>query len=291
MATDGVRIIDGDSAHDTYWGIMNLYDNGATIETINSHFTFPQVDYFDDFDYEIYSTSYALAIWEIGHMNEYILQEVKKVIEKGVCVKEWTEECNEKLGKARQKELDKLWKKISSENNKVRKVKKYKIITNFLFEIDDVLTFQLSDNDYCATILLDIRQYRGFCTYSFGSVVYKEKKLPQLENIANYEIIGRKIPSNLGVDFMKSILLLDTEEIIKKGGIDRIYQQEAEKTGNFIIGMDKIGIEHRDLINFKDKFHKIGQIKIKDEFKTSGSYSSALNFDGFTKNFPNLEKL
>ena len=34
MATDGVKIIDGDLAHDTYWSIMDLYDKGADIATI-----------------------------------------------------------------------------------------------------------------------------------------------------------------------------------------------------------------------------------------------------------------
>lgn len=29
MATDGVKIIDADTAHDTYWGIMDLYDSGS----------------------------------------------------------------------------------------------------------------------------------------------------------------------------------------------------------------------------------------------------------------------
>lgn len=34
MATDGIKIIDGDLAHDTYEYIMELYDNGASAEII-----------------------------------------------------------------------------------------------------------------------------------------------------------------------------------------------------------------------------------------------------------------
>ena len=34
MATDGVKIIDGDLAHDTYEYIMELYDSGASAEII-----------------------------------------------------------------------------------------------------------------------------------------------------------------------------------------------------------------------------------------------------------------
>jgi hypothetical protein len=91
MATDGVKIIDGDTAHDTYWGIMDLYDSGATFETIKAKIPFPQPDYYDDFDYEIYTTAYALAVWETGFITDDIIQEVKKVIQKGACVKTWTQ--------------------------------------------------------------------------------------------------------------------------------------------------------------------------------------------------------
>lgn len=50
MATDGVKIIDGDAAHDTYWGIIDLFDSGANIETIRKKYPFPQPQeyYYDD---------------------------------------------------------------------------------------------------------------------------------------------------------------------------------------------------------------------------------------------------
>lgn len=288
MATDGVKIIDGDTAHDTCEGIMDLYDSGATIETIRSKNPFPQADYCDDFDCEIYTTAYALAIWEIGHMTENVLQEVKRVVEIGACVKSWTEEYDAKAGKARQKELDKLLTKISSENLKVRKVKKYKTISNFLFDENDVLVFQLTDKNYYATILFKIDQYRGHCTYEFGKILYKDKKNPTIEAISNAEIIGRKIPSGHRMD-MTSILSMGIEEMIKQGGLDDILKREAEKTGSFIIGMDKKAIEHKDLINFTDKFQKIGQLKIKPAYKDTGSYGGSSDFDDFTREFSDLD--
>jgi len=290
MATDGVKIIDGDTAHDTYWGIMDLYDNGATIETIRNKNPFPQApeDYYDDFNYEIYITAYALAIWEIGHMTDDVLAEVKKVIDKGACVKFWTEECNAKEGKARQKELDKLWNKISSFNQKIRKIKKYKVVTNFLLNINDVLTFQLKDKNYCATILFDIRQYRGECTYEFGKILYKDFKIPTIDDILNSEIIGRKIPSGHGMD-MTSIISMGIEEMLKQGGLEEIMKREAERTGSFLIGMDKTGVDHKDLINFTDKFHKIGNIKIRTEFKDTGSIGVASGFDDLIREFTDLD--
>ena len=78
-------------------------------------------------------------------MTEDKLAYVKSIIDKGACVKEWTEEYGQKEGKARQKEIDKLWKKISQPNPQVRARKKYRKITNLYFQPDDLLTFQLKD--------------------------------------------------------------------------------------------------------------------------------------------------
>lgn len=290
MATDGVKIIDGDTAHDIYWGIMNLYDTGAGIESIREQFPFPQTEAGysdDDFEYEIYTTAYALAIWEIGYMTDDILKEVRAVIDKGACVRVWTEEYGKDEGKARQKELDKLWKKISFENQQVRKIKNYKLLTDFLFEINDVLTFQLNNDSYCATILLDIQQYRGNCTYEFGMIDYKEVTKPAIEDILEVEIIGRKIPSGHGMDFTK-MLSMSMDEMMQQGGLEVIMKKEAERTGSFISGMAKIGIDHKDLLKITDKFSKIGTLPIKPEFRQTGSMSAASNYDQFTREFPDL---
>jgi hypothetical protein len=284
MATDGVKIIDGDTAHDTYWGIIDLYDNGATVEIIKEKMPFPQPDYYDDFDYEIYTTAYALAFWEIGFITHDIINEVKKVIEKGACVKEWTESCDEKQGNARQKELDKLFKKINEPNTKVRKRKKYKKVKNFIFEMNDLLTFQLSDNFFYATIILDIIQYRGECSYKFGKIIYKGTNKPTIENIKQCKIIGRKIPSGFGMDMTK-IFSMGFDAMQEQGGLEAILKNEAEKTGSYQIGMCMTGIEHRNLINISNKFEKIGNVKLKEVCRQVGSMSGATTFEDLTMNF------
>jgi hypothetical protein len=288
MATDGVKIIDGDTAHDTYWGIMDLYDNGATVETIRTQIPFPQPDFYDDFDYEIYTTVYALAFWEIGFITEEIIQEVKKVIERGACVKVWREEHDVKEGKARQKELDKLWIKINTSNNKIRKRKKYKKIEDFIFNVNDVLTFQLSDNNFYATVILDIRQHRGRCSYNFGKIIFKDTKQPTIKDIEKSKIIGRKIPSGFGMDMTK-IFSMGFEEMQKQGGLEAIIKNEAERTGSFQIGMSMIGIEHKDLINISGRFKKIGNINLKEVCKQGGSMGGAINFNDLTSNFDDLD--
>ena len=288
MATDGVKIIDGDTAHDTYWGIMDLYDSGASSETIKIQFPFPQPDYYDDFDYEIYATAYALAMWEIGFITEDIIKEVKKIIDKGVCIKIWTEEHDAKSGKQRQKELDKLWSKITSENCKVRKRKKYKLIYKFLFDINDVLAFQIADKYFHVTVLLNITQYRGECTYMFGKILYKSQTLPTIDKVKNSEIIGRKIPSGFGMD-MTSILAMSFDEMQKQGGLDEILKKESERTGSYEVGMSMTGIDHRELINITGKFVKIGNLNLKEVCKQMGSLGGASTFEELTIEFKDLD--
>ncbi len=288
MATDGVKIIDGDTAHDTYWGIIDLYDNGATVETIRAQIPFPQPDFYDAFDYEIYATAYALAFWEIGFITGDIIAEVKRVIENAASVRVWTEEFNEKEGKARQRELDKLWSKINMPNKKIRKRKKYKKIEAFIFNVNDVLTFQLSDNNYYATVILGIIQHRGSCNYHFGKIMFRDPKQPTMEDIVKGKIIGHKIPSGLGMDIVK-MLSIGFEEIQKQGGLDAILKKEAERTGSYRIGLSMTAIEHKDLINISGKFKRIGSIHLKDVYKELGSLGGAANFEDLTRNFDDLD--
>jgi hypothetical protein len=98
MATDGTKIIDGDTAHDTYWGIMDLYDSGAEIQMILNEFPLEQPEYFDDFDNEIYVTSCGLAYWELGVMTSERIEFIKEVINKDARVEEWNT-YSEKEGK------------------------------------------------------------------------------------------------------------------------------------------------------------------------------------------------
>jgi len=62
MATDGIKIIDGDRARDAYWGIMDLYDSGADFDVIEKEFPLNLPDFIDEFDNEIYVTSCAWRI-------------------------------------------------------------------------------------------------------------------------------------------------------------------------------------------------------------------------------------
>jgi hypothetical protein len=279
MATDGVKIIDGDTAHDTYWGIMDLYDSGVTIEDIKKETPFPQNDYFDDFEYEIYATSYALAIWEIGGMTDSILQELRKIIDKGIGVETWTEEINLKAGKQRQKELEKLWKKISEPNLKIRARKKYRKITNFHFQPDDLLTFQIKDGSYCAVICAYIYQYRRECSYKLIPTTYNSKVKPTVEAMYDYDISAITIGS-----------VYSRQESIERYPNIEFLWDLYPYLNEFELGLVEIGVLHEDFFKFKQKFEKVGILKIKDSFKEGGAFSCYSSFEYFDDTFSNYEK-
>lgn len=277
MATDGVKIIDGDTAHDTYWGVMDLYDSSGDFEAINKEFPLIQADSFDEFDNEIYVTSCALALWEIGKLTQDELVYVKAIIDKGACVKEWATN-DEREGKARQKELDKFWKKISQTNTKIRARKKYRKITNFYFQPDDLLTFQLKDGNYRVVICAEIDQCRGQCNYILVPTTYNSSKKPTADDLKDKEILGLHIGTGYDQKTTKEM----------QPGIERIWNLSGGNC-NFFFGVIKRAVDHKDFINFKDRFEKIGTLKIIEGLKKTGSLGYEENFERFETIFGDLE--
>ena len=124
-----------------------------------------------------------MAFWEIGELTDEILNEVKRIIELKAGVNLWTKDVDEKEGKKRQKVLDRFLEKISAPNKKVRNRKKYRVVKNLYFESNDVLSFKLSDNNYCAIICAQITQEKSQTTYDFALTTYKGKQKPTIETL------------------------------------------------------------------------------------------------------------
>jgi hypothetical protein len=278
MSTDGVKIIDGDTAHDTYWGIMDLYDSGADFNTINNEYPIIQTDYLDAFDNEIYVTACALALWEIGQMTHERLEYVKSVIDKGASIAEWSLE-NKKLGINRKKELDKFWRKINQVNNKIRPRKKYRKISNLYFNPDDVLIFMLNDGNYKAVICTSIDQYRGQCNYILVPTTYNSPIKPSISDLYDKDILGRQFGSGYDQNSTRQ----------QQPGIERIWEISGGNC-NFFFGVIKIAVDHKDFIQFKDRFEKVGTLSIIEGLKQTGSFSYAGDYSRFEEIFGDLEK-
>lgn len=69
MAIDGVKNIDSDVGHDIYNYVVENYKDGININEIIANILKDEKDYCTDGFYaEIYWTSLAYSLWEIGHL-------------------------------------------------------------------------------------------------------------------------------------------------------------------------------------------------------------------------------
>ena len=304
MATDGVKIIDGDLAIDTYEHIMELYDSGANAEIIKKEIPFIKEDYGIDTDFyhEIFVTAYALAFWEIGELTDDILEEVRCVINLKAGVKLWTEECDEKEGRKRQKELDKLLAKISRPNLKIRNRKKYRVVKNLYFQPNDVLAFKLSDNSYCAMICTKITQQKSQTTYDLAITTYKRKEKPTIEALYDEFIVGHimncgsldqelleKQPEvDILWDYHKHNAKPMTEEQ-KERTYDDMFIDAFEGRQHFLFGIPYELVTHKDMTHIKDNFEVVGKLNVKESFKRDGGYGYISTFEKFEEIFSDID--
>ncbi|MBK8503721.1 MAG: hypothetical protein IPL46_16820 [Saprospiraceae bacterium] len=278
MATDGTKIIDGDTAHDTYWGIMDLYDSGAEIEMVLKEFPLEQPEYLDDFDNEVYVTSCGLAYWELGLMTPERINYIKEVISKDACVKEWAE-YSLKEGESRKSVLKRYLTKIEKLNTKVRRRKAYRKINSFIFDENSVLTFLLATGDYAVTLCVKIDQYRGSCNYWLVPITYKSKSKPTIEEVRASEILGRTIDSGLTREQIKAF----------QPGVENIWNYEGGKA-NFCFGFIIHGIEHKELLKIRDKFEKIGELNIINGLKEIGSLGYENSYERYDEIYSKLDE-
>lgn len=176
------------------------------------------------------------------------------------------------------KELDKFWKKISQTNEKVRAIKKYKKITKLYFQPDDLLTFQLKDGNYSAVICATIEQYRGQCNYILVPTTYNSSKKPTLEDLKDKVILGLEIGSGYDQSTTREM----------QPGIERIWDLSGGD-GNCFFGVVELAVDHQDFIHFKDRFEKVGTLKIIEGLKKTGSLGYEDNFERFETIFSDLE--
>jgi hypothetical protein len=279
MAIDGTKIIDSDLARDVYIEFMDLYDADAEIVEIKQKIERIRNTVLDDAEeFEIFITAYALALWETGNLSAEIFDEVQQAINKGAGAVMWLEEYGETEAQQRQKVLEKFLKKISTPKKTPRKRKKYKKITNFIFQIDDVVTFQLKDQSYRAAILLNIEQYRGNCSYWFISTSYMHENKPTELDIKSSSIFIHKVGCGLDRETVKQM----------QSGIEKFWALDKRFSIPFTIGLVIHALEHKDLLKFKEKFEVVGKIKIKDGYKEIGSIGYESSFEEFSKRFENI---
>jgi len=205
------------------------------------------------------------------------IEYIESIIFKNACVDEWAK-LLEKEGKSRKSVLTRFLNKIRKENIKVRKPKKYRKISNFLFNENDILSFKLKDFSYRSLICMKIDQYRGSCNYWFVPTTYNSFNKPTVKSITQEMILGRTISSGYDKETTRK----------EQPGIEIIWDYVV---GNqkFFFGFVIDAVEHKDLLKFKDSFEKIGSIKIVEGLKKTGSFSYSENFERFEEGYRDLD--
>jgi len=281
MATDGVKILDSDIANDTYTTIIGLFESGLDKETLLGQFPFKMHDYGFETDYyhELFVTSYALALWEIGWLDENVLTEVQKVISKGASVGVWKEECGISFAKKRQTILNAFEAKITRQNPKPRKRKKYKQSEIAIFEKGDLIVHKQSDRMNRAYLCVDVSVEKGKVWYELTPTSFYGDTSPILEEILNLELYGRRIAVS-GDRESVSASQKDVSELWD------LFPEESfpiPANAPFIIGLLQEFIKHKDIVPFKNKFHRIGTLNLKEQFNKQGSGSFIYNIEQLEK--------
>lgn len=252
MATDGIKIIEGDLAYDLYAHFTEMYNSGAGIEELQEQFVQDKKECsFDKFDYEICVTVYAWAFWEIGALTKEMLDEAKAVMEEKSTVNRWSE-VDEEAGRERQEELDNFIEKINTPNPKPKKRKRRKKIET-LFKKGDVLSFQYPDKRFGAAFVVDVDKMHGFCFYSICRTKYVSEQAPIMDDfIQKATFIAGKVPSGIS-DSEDGMALLTWVNYIN----------------------------HEKLVNFASCFQKIGDIDFRLE---SGQTLQTSDYQDFCDN-------
>lgn len=263
-------MLESDLADDIYSSIMDLYDSGVDVQEIRQDIPLHRTDLQDDpFEHEIYVTVYAYAFWQLGGMDDVILEEVKRVIDISAGVITWNG-INNKLGKIRAKELDNLLKKIAQPNPKPRARKKYKTVTKLYFNENDVLTYRLTSGQFYVAVCVRVLQSRGECSYRLVRTTWTGDKKPIIEDVRRSSVWGVKILSDGSA----------AETELCQPGVSRLWPL-FDSSGYFFMGLSHISIPHKAMAQMYNYFEKIGTLSIAEPLNTMGSLAIAENFEEF----------
>jgi hypothetical protein len=237
MALDGPKIIDGDLANDIYIEFMDLYDSDFPVSEIISTIEKWQSNLVDEIEEDIFFTTYAQCLWEIGQTSEKLIDQIERSYDEETYLKFWKSECGEEWYCERKKILRKFISKIRKERSTPRKRKKYHKVKNFIFQVGDIISCEFSGGNHFAFIISDVSQTRNECAYSFCPINY-DKDIPATQADAQY-CFGHRIPSSLS----------------SKG---------------FEYGFWMNCIVHKDLLKYRDKLKKVGHLALNNDLYKSG---------------------
>jgi hypothetical protein len=272
MATDGVKIIDSDTAHNVYNGMYALYNNGATHEEMMEAFPFVQEVAGDGFEHEQYITAWALAMWETGGLTPNHLQEVQRVVALGHGVRIWTEEVDAKAGAARKKELDKFLKKISAPPARIKK-RQLPPKTLPQYTAGTLLAFLAGEGVWGLALVTKTQWRSRQYQYTLALTNWQGQQQPLVASLPPLHLWGYKIP--IAGDFEAPDNL---GQPMADGAMNELLQPPAEE---YVLGLCTTEASAATMKEMADWWVVAGQTDAAHLAGCIGSRSVFANANGF----------
>ena len=269
MATDGVKIKDGDLAHTTYNNIMDRYDSGESVSKILIQFELvinanENFDVEDEFEEEVYITTVGLAFWELGILTAEHLNVIKRVVDKNAGARLFGE-FDEEQGTARKLVLEDYLKKINAKNPeprvRVRAVKN----ENTTFNANDVIVLKTKTKPI-VLVCKEVYQNRGDCSYVMLLTNNQCENTPTFSDIKKREVWTSEVEEENG--FAKMLNLSQKIRLVTFSIDSKMVEEHRAKfevIHNLIIDEEKVIIGEvwsiRSLEELQQSIHKIENSK------------------------------
>ncbi|MCW0461441.1 hypothetical protein NB717_002509 [Xanthomonas sacchari] len=258
MALDGVKILDGDLAHDAYAAVLAAVQAGQPGTAIRKAFPLLPRKKFDDLDNELYLTSTALAYWESGLLSASDVADLETKVWSLFNEKDWVGLFGASEGKKRKTQLQALFKKLG----KPHAVAEPKPIEG-IFREDQAYAFALGGGLFGAFLCVGI-EYVGSKISRYSIVFFDyQGPLPRLDDLKNARLQGGFVASAGDRSFVAR----------HQPGVERLWQFAGNETlGEF--GLHQNTIRHTHLLDIgTEAFVELGRIQLQASLKAMKSSS------------------
>lgn len=257
MGTWGTGLLSDDQARDIYDEFRAKYNAGKSPQKIREQIEREWRGSFEPNEVHLLDLVLAKCLWETGALNDELLERVRNIITTKVDLSLWEElDATKSDIKKREKVLINFLEKISQKNPKPRKPRKIKL-RNSIYEAGDCLTFQYSDQDFGAVIILKNEQNTEYGLNIMAVLDYKSKAKPSTEEMlaANLMIVDfRDYHHSPNMSYVYAQAFRKSKDRFEKVGHVKLKRDHdcRSYTGSWEYPLDLAEQYHNDMANIKD---------------------------------------
>ncbi len=254
MSIDGSGIIDSDLAHDVYNRILDLYDSGLEMEDIKAQIEAYKSD-LDAMDMEICLAAEVKAFWEIGHLDQELIERLTRTLESGRSLAIWRSLADEDLLRERKIALFRLLKVVAKPRKVPRKRKKNLKVKSKLFKAGDCISI-CDDKTSHKGVVCKIIEHRGQCKYAI--LVMDINIELTIDSFVAGRYYGRRLPLSI-------------------------------HGGGSVLAPHVILPDHRMLVRSSNPFAILGNVELDENRFILGSFGGVSDIDSLIEDFRRTE--